>query len=155
MKLTFVALLLIGIKFTLFGQEARTAGDYKKLEWLVGTWNRTNITRAGRSSNERWEKTADGQLKGIGVTLQSLDTIFIEKISLQLKEGAIYYVADVPENKEPVFFKLTEITNTGFVCENPGHDFPKKISYQVEGHKLKAQISGDGKSVDYIFERAK
>jgi hypothetical protein len=50
---------------------------------------------------------------------------------------------------------LTEITYTGFVCENPGHDFPKKISYHVEGHKLKAQISGDGKSVDYIFERAK
>ena len=56
-------------------------------------------------------------------------------------------------NQKPVYFKLTEITDIGFVCENQEHDFPKKIAYQLDGKKLKAQISGNGKVIDYLFEK--
>jgi hypothetical protein len=129
------------------------ADDFKKLEWLSGTWDRTNISKPGRSSHERWEKIADHHLRGYGITRQNGDTTFVEKISLIVKDNAIYYVADVPENKQPVYFKLTEITENGFVCENQQHDFPKKISYALEGANLKAQISGDGKSFDYLFKK--
>ncbi|WP_315820030.1 hypothetical protein [Paraflavitalea speifideaquila] len=62
-------------------------------------------------------------------------------------------MADVPQNKEPVYFKLTAITKDGFTCENPNHDFPKKIDYKLDGNKLRATISGDGKAIDYLFER--
>jgi hypothetical protein len=62
-------------------------------------------------------------------------------------------VADVPENKEPVYFKLTTITDHSFTCENPQHDFPKTISYIKDGIKLKATISGNGKSIEYLFDR--
>jgi len=48
---------------------------------------------------------------------------------------------------------LISITDNSFVCENPQHDFPKKISYLKEGNKIKATISGDGKSFDYLFEK--
>jgi hypothetical protein len=79
------------------------------------------------------------------------DTSFVEKIRIVVKDNELNYVADVPENKEPIYFKFTELTATGFVCENPAHDFPKKISYQLDGKNLKATISGDGKSMDYLF----
>jgi len=127
--------------------------DFTKLSWLEGTWTRTNITKPGRSAHERWEKTNLNTLRGFGVTMQGQDTIFLEKITVLIKDDAIYYVADVPQNRQPIFFKFTEITESGFVCENPEHDFPKKISYQLEGVKLKAQISGNGKAIDYWFER--
>ena len=125
---------------------------FKNLEWLVGTWNRTNV-KPGKSAHERWEKTNALELRGIGVSMQGKDTTFVEKITILIKDNNIYYVADVPENEKPVYFKLTEISNSGFVCENPEHDFPKKISYQLNGADLKAQISGDGKSIDYLFKK--
>jgi hypothetical protein len=129
------------------------ASDFSKLNWLEGTWTRTNITKPGRTAHERWEKSGEQELRGYGVTMQGQDTVFLEKITVLIKDNAIYYIADVPQNQLPVYFKLTEITESGFVCENPDHDFPKQISYQLEGDKLEAQISGNGKAIDYWFER--
>jgi len=128
------------------------ATKFKKLEWLVGTWNRTNA-KPGKSSHERWEKTNELELRGVGVSMQGKDTTFVEKITILIKDNNIYYVADVPENKEPVLFEATSLSPTSVTFENPKHDFPKKISYELDGSKLKATISGDGKSIDYLFER--
>ena len=125
-----------------------------KLSWLTGTWNRTN-TKPGRSGHEKWSRISDKEYVGYGVNMRGTDTAFVEKIKIQVKDNTIYYVADVPENKEPVFFKFISLTNDGFICENPGHDFPKKIEYKLTGDKLKATISGDGKAIDYFFEKAK
>jgi hypothetical protein len=78
----------------------------------------------------------------------------LEKLKIVSRPDGIFYVADITENKAPVYFRMTEISNTGFICENPEHDFPKKISYQKDGSKLKATTSGNGKSNDFFFEKA-
>jgi hypothetical protein len=62
-------------------------------------------------------------------------------------------VADVPENKGLVYFKFTATTDHSFTCENPTHDYPKKIIYDHQGNTLKVTISGDGKSNTFLFER--
>ena len=139
-----------GLKSALFAQPATE--DFKKLEWLEGTWTRTNNTPGG-SAHEKWQKISSSEWSGMGVNMSSGDTAFVEKLKLVIKDDNIYYVADIVENRVPVYFKLTSITNDGFVCENPDHDFPKKISYLKDGEKLAATISGNGKSIDYLFER--
>jgi hypothetical protein len=126
--------------------------DFNKLNWLEGKWIRTNV-KPGKSASEMWKKISGTEWKGKGVTLKGTDTLFVEKLKLIVKEGNIYYVADVPENKTEVLFKFTELNDHGFVCENPKHDFPKKISYQRDGNKIKAVISGDGKSMEFLFEK--
>lgn len=113
------------------------------------------MTKPGRSGYELWNKVGDHELRGHGGVLQGQDTLFIEKFSVLIKESFIYYVAEVPGNNQPTYFKITSITKNGFVCENPEHDFPKKISYHLEGVNLKAQISGNGKSSDFFFTRSK
>lgn len=62
-------------------------------------------------------------------------------------------MADVPENQEPVYFKFTTLTDSTFVCENPDHDFPKKISYTLKENRLTALLSGGGREVEFLFER--
>jgi Domain of unknown function (DUF6265) len=125
---------------------------FKKLEWLTGTWNRTNI-RLGRTAYEKWEKVSDTEMKGVGVTMDGGTTVFTEKLKILVKDNLLWYVADVPENKEPVYFKITVINENEFVCENPEHDFPQKILYKKEGNKMKAVISGGDKSFEYLFEK--
>ena len=130
----------------------KDSDDFKKLDWLEGTWTRQDV-KPGQSGHESWQKISAAEWKGLGVNMTGADTIFVEKMNLVIKDGNIYYVANITENKAPVYFKMTAITNDSFICENPQHDFPKKITYQKEGNKLKATISGDGKSFDYFFEK--
>jgi hypothetical protein len=107
----------------------------------------------GRTSMEHWSRNGDNVLVGRNVLLQGSDTLSVEKATLLIKDGIIYYLADVPDNKVPVYFKVTSLSATAFVCENKTHDFPKKISYTQLGNILKATISGNGTSIDYIFKK--
>ena len=102
-----------------------------------------------------WKKTSDQEFVGKGINLRGVDTTFVEKLKIISKDNKIFYVADVPENKEPVLFEVTSIKQNAVTFENPKHDFPKKITYELTGMKLKATISGDGKAIDYWFERRK
>lgn len=149
MKMMTITLLLC---LHLGASAQPTAKDFSRMQWLLGTWQREQ-TKPGRTAHERWEKISDKEWKGYGVTLQGTDTAFVEKLSLVVKDDKIYYVADVPENQAPVYFTITSITATGFVCENPKHDFPKKISYQLNGDKLLAEISGGEQSMQFHFRR--
>ncbi len=129
-----------------------TDADFAKLNWLEGVWTRLD-TKPGRSGTERWVKISTNEWQGYGVNMKGADTTFMEKLKIISKEGSVYYVADVPENREPVLFLFTAITDHHFICENQQHDFPKKITYEKEGNKLKAMISGNGKSIAYLFEK--
>jgi hypothetical protein len=152
MKRSFLISALLIMTGTIYSQSQPVMGDFKKFDWLEGTWNRTDV-KPGHSEHERWEKLSDTEWQGFGVTMKGKDTAFVEKLKLVIKDDNIYYAADVAENKGIVYFKLTEIAQDSFVCENPEHDFPKKIAYQKDGSKIKATISGNGKSIDYWFEK--
>jgi hypothetical protein len=143
-------LLTIGLILILQCSFAQVSSDVKKLLWLEGKWERTN-TKPGKKGFEIWTKVSATEWKGKGVSLTGADTTFVEKLRVIVKDGTPYYVADVPENQKEVLFRFTMITENSFVCENPQHDFPKKISYQRDRDKLKAVISGDGKSIEYLF----
>ena len=126
--------------------------DFKKLMWLEGTWNRTNA-KPGWSGHERWTRLGDHELQGFGVSMVDADTVYLEKLRIIIMNEAVYYVVDVPENAAPVLFRMTEIGNRHFVCENAQHDFPKKITYWVDDTQLNAMVSGDGKFNEFRFER--
>jgi hypothetical protein len=145
--------LIIGLNA--YAQQGTSpAIDLHELGWLVGTWTRTNA-KPDRQAYEQWVKINDRELWGRGVTIKEGDTLFVEKLRIILRNDTIYYVADVPENNRLIYFRFTKLDDNGFICENPSHDFPKKISYNRREQSLHAQISGDGKAIDYFFEREK
>lgn len=143
----FIATSLLS--FTVSGHKSEFQNaPSKELSWLVGHWERTN-NKPGQHAHERWTS----KLKGYGVTMKEQDTLFTEKFWIQSDNGELFYVADVPENKKPVYFKFINLNKEGFTCENLQHDFPKRIAYVVDGSNLKVTISGDGKSVDFHFRK--
>jgi Domain of unknown function (DUF6265) len=149
------AILVIIFSVSVIACNAQTASkkaDVSQVQWLVGKWARTGM-KPGRSGYETWTNRNSSELMGRGVMLKGADTAFVEKIKIVVKDSELYYVADVPENKSEVYFKVTELKANSFTCENPQHDFPKKIAYSVEGDVLKATISGDGKVIDYWFKK--
>ena len=125
--------------------------NVKKFEWLVGKWKRTDMP--GTTSYEHWTHVSETELHGAAINLMDGNTAAAEEMKIVVENKQLYFVADVPENENPVYFKITSVAQSSFECENPEHDFPKKIVYAFDGKVLKATISGDGKAIDYLFER--
>lgn len=131
----------------------QTKKDFKKLSWILDTWERTNV-RPGSTAFETWQKESGQVFTGMGVSMKGSDTTFVEKLRIEIKDDKIYYVADVKQNATPTYFLMTEITDHGFKSENPDHDFPKVISYELKGDNLTAIISDGGqKKMGFVFKR--
>ncbi len=148
--------LLFFISMMLFafacGAQESNKQKFKKLEWLVGTWTRTNAAKE-KSGYETWSKVSELKLSGKGVTLQGGKAVFVENLEFVVMGADIFYRVLVTGEKNAVYFKLTALDKDGFTCENPTHDFPKKISYRRKGNGLNAIIEGGGQQVDYVFVR--
>ncbi|MBO3697427.1 DUF6265 family protein [Roseivirga sp. E12] len=130
-----------------------TEKQLQKLEWILGEWNRTNV-RPWVTATETWSRTSKYVFEGIGVSMKGSDTTFVEKLRIEMKDDAVYYVADVKENATPTYFKITKFNDSGFVSENPEHDFPKMISYELKDGTLTAIISdGGNKRMGFVFQK--
>ena len=150
-----ITLLVFGLT-ACFGQNKNpspSAKDIGQLDWLLQSWQRTNV-RPGTSAFEKWEKASNKRLTGLGWSMKGSDTTFVEKLGIEAKERKLYYVADVPENPAPVYFLITEMNENGFVSENPEHDFPKTLAYQMREEELIVIISdGADKKMVFRFKR--
>lgn len=152
MKQLILFILICGCATAASSQAIKEEDNLKRISWLLGKWDRTNV-KPGKTASERWEKISDREWKGYAVSLRGKDTVYMEKIRIIIQNNWLFYEADVPGNKAPVYFKFTTLNEQGFACENPGHDFPKKIEYKLKGDSLLATISGDGKAMHFTFKR--
>ncbi len=148
MKHLAILCLLLLNTIPLIGQ----SGKAEKLLWLEGRWDRVDV-KGNAQAFEIWETGSDKQLTGIGVMLDDKDTVFVEHLKITRRRGSLYYVAEVSENAEPTYFKITSMSNNSFVSENEAHDFPKKIVYSLENDLLTVIISGNSMSRKFIFKK--
>lgn len=148
--LLFVLLLAGAPSSSLQAEEM--APQLRQMEWLVGTWRRVDLPE-GRSGYERWTYNGVQGFNGVGVSERGGKTVFEEKLRIVEKDGAVHYVADVAENAEPVYFKLTELSENELTFENPAHDFPQKIAYRRDGERLHVTVSAGDKATEFEFER--
>lgn len=134
--------------------------NMKQFEWLKGSW--TMKTKKG-TIMESWHGGNDSTLLGesllISVTGQSK---VVENLRLSYEGGTYYYISKVngQNSGEEIKFKLTSYTEKGFVAENPNHDFPKRIIYDLIGKdSIHAYIDGGvaapDKRSDFYYSRMK
>lgn len=135
----------------------KTFNEIKKADWLLGSWGST--TDEG-TLTETWSKINDSVFAGQAYFIAGKDTVFSESIQLQERDKKLYYVPTVSNQNEgkPVSFALTSATITELVFENPPHDFPQKIVYNLIGNdSLVAVVSGlkNGKETKEQFPMKK
>lgn len=119
-------------------------------EWLIGTWKNSRT----ENTYEMWTKSKDGGVEGIGYKLEEEDKNILERIYIRKEEDAYLYISELPQESVTIQFEITHIGEFGFICENPHHDFPKKISYELNGYDtLNAELSGLGKSLFFAFKK--
>jgi hypothetical protein len=129
-------------------QDIRT----KHLLQLTGMWE--NQIDSNSKRYETWSILNDSSFIGFGALIKFGDTIFRENLKMLRVNDKWYYVADVDENPEPVFFVMESIGKKGFTANNPMHDFPQTIQYIKKGKSLSAITSGSsGESIIFEFKK--
>jgi hypothetical protein len=113
-----------------FGYRADNKKIFKRLFALEGTWKMK--TKKGTICEE-WKKMDKSYLQSRGYMIKGTDTVINERVALTRTKEDIFYTSTVEDqnDKKPVAFKLTSSAGNVFVFENPEHDFPKRIVYDL------------------------
>jgi len=127
----------------------------ERLDWLAGCWSAVG----GESgSGESWTDARGGTLFGISRTVQNGVTVEHEFMEIRGNSaGRLLFIAH-PSGQPSAQFELAEIGDGQVRFENPGHDFPQRISYRmISSEQLLAAIEGvdNGvfKRIEFPFRR--
>ncbi len=103
-----------------------TIGD---LGWLSGAWVGTRST--GSSVEERWTPPLGGAMLAVSRTVNtSGKMVAFEYLRIVERDGGLVYVAQ-PGGAKATEFVLTELSGKRAVFDNPRHDYPKRIVYEL------------------------
>ncbi|MBL8009323.1 MAG: hypothetical protein JNJ64_01845 [Flavobacteriales bacterium] len=128
------------------GAAAHQAQAWKLAHALVGDW----IDSTSSDTfvvHETWRAVNDSTLEGRGHVLAGKDTVFIEALRLQRRNGAVIYAALPGGEANGTFtdFACSHATADTLVFTNPVNDFPKRIRYVRERNGWHAVIDEDRK----------
>ena len=135
-------ILSILLFFSCQNKSEKKFDKLEKLNWLIGNWEQK---LPDGILKENWTKENDSIFSGDSYFINTKDTVHFESIKLFQKDEELMYSAKVvgQNNDEAVDFKLTSDIVNSFTFENPGHDYPQKITYKkVNETNLVATISG-------------
>ncbi|WDE14024.1 DUF6265 family protein [Thalassomonas haliotis] len=121
--------------------DARPCNSLRAVDWLLGSWRGTD---GNNVIIESWQKVSPLTYEGLGETRSKASNALKGSESMRLVEMSnhVFYLAKVRHNELAVAFKLTRCSKRSAVFENPEHDFPQKLHYQLQGeHKLTVTVS--------------
>lgn len=130
-------------------KEQRVYSLITKANWFIGEWH--NTSKFGNFT-EKWEKLSDSTMTGESFIIKGSDTVFRENILLEQRNDSLFYnVILVSEQKqeESTSFYLTKSSEKELVFENPSHNFPNKIVYNlIKSDSILASIHGKNKGIE-------
>ncbi|AZQ43152.1 DUF6265 family protein [Nonlabens ponticola] len=121
--------------------------DPESLDWILGSWQRTDDP-AGRQSYEEWTKTDDGY-QGFAYAMRDGDTIFREEMKITKTDKWTLFVEGT--NHSTATLTSLEFKQDSISVFNPALDFPTQIHYWIAGDTLKAQVVNDVETIDFNF----
>lgn len=99
------------------------------LNWLAGAW--VGKRSSGSSIEERWSPPAGGAMLAISRTVNTSGKMnAFEYLRIVERDGGLVYIAQ-PGGSAATEFVLTELTAQRAVFDNPRHDYPKRIVYEL------------------------
>lgn len=128
--------------------------ELDRLGWLSGCWE---MRRGTRVTTEMWMPPAGGLMMGASRTVSGGQVRETEQLRLEMRDGRLAYIA-LPSGQAETRFDATEVSDSGFVVENPAHDFPKKISYRRRGAdslvaRIEGPMQGQTRGIDFPMRR--
>ncbi len=125
------------------------------LTWLTGAWTGTRGAAGTTSIEERWSPPLGGAMLAVSRTVSRERMVAFEFLRIVERDGGLVYIAQ-PGGGPKTGFVLTELAGTRAVFENPSHDFPQRIVYELSAEgNLTASIgfAKGGRPRGFEFKR--
>ena len=122
------------------------------MAWLAGAWTGTN---GSSSTEERWSPPSGGAMLGVSRTVKDGRMRSFEYLRVVEKGGGLVYIAQ-PGGNPATEFVLTDLAGPVAVFQNPRHDYPQQIVYELwDDGALSATIGfiNGGRGTRYEFTR--
>lgn len=100
------------------------------MAWLAGAWVGTRGSAGTTSIEERWSPPLGGAMLGLSRTVARGKMTAFEYLRIVERDSGLLYIAQ-PGGVPPTEYVLTELDSTRAVFDNPRHDYPKRIIYEL------------------------
>lgn len=100
------------------------------LQWLAGTWVGSRGTGGTIAMEERWSPPKGGSMLAVSRTFSRDRLSAFEYLRILERNGGLVYIAQ-PNGSTPTEFILSEVGENRAVFDNPRHDYPKRIVYEL------------------------
>lgn len=104
------------------------------MAWLSGAWVGTRGSQGQISMEERWTPPLGGAMLGVSRTVSRGRMSAFEYLRIVERDGGLVYIAQ-PNGAAPTEFVLTALSDEHgtwrAVFDNPRHDYPKRIVYEL------------------------
>lgn len=127
------------------------------LGWLAGAWVGTRGEGGATSIEERWSPPLGGAMLAVSRTVSRGSMRAFEFLRIVERDGGLVYIAQ-PGGATATEFVLTEIGEQRAVFDNPRHDYPKRIVYELSADGVLGATIGYAKGGTprrFEFEREK
>lgn len=112
------------------------------IAWLSGNWTGARGTNGSITFEERWSPPKGGSMLATSRTVNAAGkTSAFEYLRIVERDGGLVYIAQ-PGGAPPTEFVLTELTSNRAVFDNPRHDYPKRIMYELSADSSLTAIIG-------------
>jgi hypothetical protein len=120
--------------------------------FLHGTWKLEN-----KETYEHWDLLNENSLKGFSYKITNGKMVVTEYLEINKIGDEIIYTATVLNQNQGVGidFKLNKKEGI-YLFENPNHDFPKFIQYEIiSDNEMKIEVGTVENNFSLIFQRVK
>ncbi|MCB9016645.1 MAG: hypothetical protein H6541_12690 [Lentimicrobiaceae bacterium] len=146
--LIVLALIPITFAFNSCSFQKKPEYDISGFNWLIGSRLDTI-----NGFFESWSIQGDSIFTGFGYSVATSDTIFRERLVIRKIHNKWNYCVNF--RNELSNFVLINSPGDSLVFDNPGNDFPKRITYIRElNGKIAASVENPGepdKTINYYF----
>lgn len=112
------------------------------IAWLSGNWAGARGTNGSITFEERWSPPKGGSMLATSRTVNAAGKMSaFEFLRIVERDAGLVYVAQ-PGGAPPTEFVLTELSKTRAVFDNPRHDYPKRIVYELSADGSLTAIIG-------------
>jgi len=150
--ITFSTALLFGLVPLLPASELSSIDD---LKWLAGCWASVG---GETGSGEQWTMPAGNTVFGVSRSVKAGKTVAHEFMQIRTNDaGEIEFIAK-PSGQQGETFLLKSLTENEVIFENPTHDFPQRIIYQLKSSgaleaRIEGEVNGVTRTVDFPLKR--
>jgi hypothetical protein len=124
------------------------------LAWLAGHWG---SEKDGRLTEEVWLAPAGGLLLGMNRSSSQGGRTEFEYLRIVERKSGIVYVAS-PGGGPSTDFPLVEARKGFALFENPAHDFPRRLHYELDAEgalrvRASGEMGGQERTLEWTWSR--